>query len=605
MSDWDRQAWHDQDSRSTQHPNTSWFSGVGSGSLTEALLAIGLLVCSVLWYRETGLADLRFIAYDCYDTLKGVMESARARLAALGLGFDKPGRPDNDLSWDAEPLRPGNGDSHTNGNGHVRGSVRRATSLKGKEPAAYGAVFRPAGLYNGAGGNACFLNSTLQCLASVSSLPAYLERVCSLGSSLEMATPVAESLLDIISELNAPSTSQRVLKPVRVARALFESREARRGLMNNEQQDAQEFLVMLIEAVSDELAACEAAARIDLGLGDVVDSAGLGTLLENSQSQARRIRSPFTGLMAHRISCMTCGYTEAVRHGPSDHTTLNVPPRVACTLDACLADYTRLELLDEFRCRRCTLAVTLEHYQSQLTRMSQANPDGEPLTVSKKKRLRDVRSVVNKLQSAIDNRNVEADIDDAVKIDKIGGIGPASKQSMFARCPPVLCIHLSRSTMYSAAGHPVKNSCQVEFRELLDFDPFSTGGILSTRPDRPISSMEQTAGRQPVRHLYRLSSVVQHYGSHSYGHYISYRRRPTLANSEEQSEWYRISDETVSPATAGEVTMANPFLLFYELVRPAAQARPVRLAQSISSLSIIKKLNMKTKEQSDDSMSNA
>jgi len=52
------------------------------------------------------------------------------------------------------------------------------------------------------------------------------------------------------------------------------------------------------------------------------------------------------------------------------------------------------------------------------------------------------------------------------------------------------------------------------------------------KPDLPISSPHQLyqptplASQSPHRTLYQLSAVVCHYGQHSFGHYICYRRKP-------------------------------------------------------------------------------
>lgn len=96
--------------------------------------------------------------------------------------------------------------------------------------------------------------------------------------------------------------------------------------------------------------------------------------------------------------------------------------------------------------------------------------------------------------------------------------------------PHVLTLHLNRSLHF---GHYAsKNTCRVEFPEILDLSPFATSGQLSTKPDLPISSPYQlhqpapSASPSPHRTIYRLSAVVCHYGQHSFGHYICYRRKP-------------------------------------------------------------------------------
>lgn len=126
----------------------------------------------------------------------------------------------------------------------------------------------------------------------------------------------------------------------------------------------------------------------------------------------------------------------------------------------------------------------------------------------------------------------------------------------------------------------MKNSCQIIFPEWLDLSPFCTSGELDTRPDRPISSFLSkpngpavTDGQETRKGKiwYRLASLVVHYGTHSFGHYIAYRReplrqRPTRGNLREGSRWYRISDEDVVPSSLESALAANPFLLFYERV---------------------------------------
>lgn len=56
---------------------------------------------------------------------------------------------------------------------------------------------------------------------------------------------------------------------------------------------------------------------------------------------------------------------------------------------------------------------------------------------------------------------------------------------------------------------------------------------------------------------YSLRSVIVHYGTHNYGHYIAFRKH--------RGFWWRISDETVYIVDEAEV-LSTPgvFMLFYE-----------------------------------------
>ena len=74
--------------------------------------------------------------------------------------------------------------------------------------------------------------------------------------------------------------------------------------------------------------------------------------------------------------------------------------------------------------------------------------------------------------------------------------------------------------------------CRVEFPEILDLTAFTTSGQLSMAPTVPISSPSNRSltptpqNSNPPRTFYQLSAVVCHYGQHSFGHYICYRRKP-------------------------------------------------------------------------------
>lgn len=69
-----------------------------------------------------------------------------------------------------------------------------------------------------------------------------------------------------------------------------------------------------------------------------------------------------------------------------------------------------------------------------------------------------------------------------------------------------------------------------------------------------------------------------HYGTHSFGHYVGFRRKPQsqiitfddvgAGWSPGRDDWYRVSDETVEVTGLNEVLKANPFMLFYEKFDP-------------------------------------
>lgn len=67
------------------------------------------------------------------------------------------------------------------------------------------------------------------------------------------------------------------------------------------------------------------------------------------------------------------------------------------------------------------------------------------------------------------------------------------------------------------------------------------------------------------KYIYRLASVVQHFGRAGGGHYTVYRRvTSNLENGDEDHQWFGISDSKVYIVSEEEVLAANASLLFYE-----------------------------------------
>lgn len=264
------------------------------------------------------------------------------------------------------------------------------------------------------------------------------------------------------------------------------------------------------------------------------------------------------------------------------------------TLEECLSQFTSMEYLQDASCRKCSFETTVKALASEIELLKHESKKQKKDT--KKKRETVVRLVaMEKAKREIEHRLSVGRIEEENDHDKLPLLRSvsrmSSKQVMLAKPPKILCLHISRSAFLNT-GAIYKNTCQILFPEYLDVSPFSTNGTLHTQPNIPISTASTTgddaANAGGKRFYYRLMSVVVHYGSHSFGHFVAFKRRiyadqckcyqcagngATVMSVNEKAEnwkcqnsWYRISDSKVDECSIEDVKRSNPYMLLYELI---------------------------------------
>ncbi|TIA90536.1 hypothetical protein E3P99_01492 [Wallemia hederae] len=448
-----------------------------------------------------------------------------------------------------------------------------------------GVVENPHGVFPGlrnSSGAHCFLNSTIQSLASLTALETFLEALLADSDSAGVYLPLSEALWDTVQTLNAPSSSRAVHTNTAVidafTLALADSSKhmspARRALslIRSGQQDAQEMFQCMSQLLAHEEAVVRAAQTREGGL-----------VVHEALKQPTGTHFPMAGLAASRLADLRCGYVEAIRGVPFDALSLNLPMQAACALEDLLAEYTALETIDDAACRRCSLRATLTRLRADVAHLMPAD-SRSPVSSSRRRRIREAAHRERRLTALLrDGGDLHADPRLAdIPLERSGG--GSTKQVLIARPPRILGLHINRSA-FLPSGTAAKNPCRVVFPETLDLAPFATTGRLETAPRAPLSSarreaLEQLAadGTLPHQSLYALASVVVHYGSHASGHYVTFRRAA--------DGWLRASDANVQPVALDDVLAQNPFMLFYERQEaPRAQPPPAHILPAHALLS--------------------
>jgi len=303
-------------------------------------------------------------------------------------------------------------------------------------------------------------------MASLSYLQPYLVNTQAKAIELDVSSHVVDALLALLqgvflysylwrpqlcndshmsaTELNLPHTTYHSIRPIDIITALANQSAAKHNSLfsSREHQDAQELFQLVSECIRKEVAAIDNEGHRDRGLG------GLSHQIRGATNKEIGNSSVFDGLTANRRSCVECGYTEAVMHFPFDSWQLAVPRYVvrvrwfshgytltctqaSCHLEDCLAEYTKLEMLTDCICRKCSMMVTHKKLKQEADRLAAAVNADPNVSASKKKRAKDARKLEIKVQTALEHSRLEEDIK-GVKLEKVFSKA-STKQAMIAR----------------------------------------------------------------------------------------------------------------------------------------------------------------------------
>lgn len=414
--------------------------------------------------------------------------------------------------------------------------------------------------------NDCFINSVLQALAGLGDLRVYLIRELHRrdldGPEVYSAVPnesdlprgqradklrelqqgvITRALKEMLDRLN----ERPIYKKTISARGFIQALEfAFRTRISRNQQDAQEFLQIVLERLCDEYHAGVRARKRSLGLlGESalqgVEEAVPGNNVPESSPEVEvrvddgspdglpaiidtKLREiddesgfPFEGTMESQIECQFCHYKYKPNKTAFVNITLQVPQKSSATLSSCFDGLLKTEYIDDFRCDRCRLQHALDT-KTHERNVARSQNEQERLDQE-----------ISKIQEALDT-DPENEIED-IQLPP-SDLAPKRRIARHMRItafPRVIAIHLSRSIFDRSSSS--KNAAKVSFPERLPL-----GGILN-----------QT--------WFKLLAIVCHKGSHHSGHYESFRRNhiyppfstPEVFSSYAQS---RVASEVPSEA---------------------------------------------------------
>lgn len=411
---------------------------------------------------------------------------------------------------------------------------------------------KAVGLVNPA--NDCFINSILQATAGLPDLRKYLIRELHRreldGAEVYAVTEedldneasgkgpkvvkleglrkglVTKALKEILDKLNERPIHRKTISAGEFIKAL---EIALRTYISRNQQDAQEFMQVVLERICDEYHAGRKArlrhkrlsidalgvtgteetspTEPDSDLPAEVEALSLNAKADDPPTTTVQAPTPdhddtesetaddegfpLEGKFESIIVCETCKFSPKPSVSTFVTLTLNVPESNSTTLNQCFDGMLKVEKIDDYKCDRCRLTDALTLKNKELLR-SKDEADRRALEED-----------ITKIQHAIDMDPEQPPEDAHLPHSKTAPKRRIQRHMRIASFPKILAIHLSRS-LYSAS-FSTKNDAKVSFSEILPL-----GGLLEQRK-------------------YRLLAAVMHKGGHHNGHYETFRRQMTSA----------------------------------------------------------------------------
>lgn len=276
-----------------------------------------------------------------------------------------------------------------------------------------------------------------------------------------------------------------------------------------------------------------------------------------------RLITPVDGLQCDRIGCVSCGEMGGIRYSVTSGLALNIPMEGAnrnrFTLGELISEFCKPEIIDGVECSRCNLVTVKEKLIERLENLkdNETNLSGSKLLITK------IVERIQQIDDALSRNCIHDDVYKKLHTKNMVQKGRKVKQSYLSRPPPLLCIHINRSVFDPRTYMVRKNNAKIDFPLSLDLSDFvaSDDDInLDARLEFRKQDEDATKLDRGNTLRYTLKSVISHFGTHNYGHYIAFRKI--------RGNWWHISDETVRLSSEEEVLASQgTFMLFYETFR--------------------------------------
>ncbi|KAJ5677765.1 uncharacterized protein N7477_003398 [Penicillium maclennaniae] len=432
----------------------------------------------------------------------------------------------------------------------------------------------PSGLGNW--DNSCYQNSIIQGLASLKSFSTFLgQNVNALDDKGSLSTH--QALKGIIDLLNSASNyGSKLWIPADL-----------KSMSSWQQQDAQEYFSKVVDQIDIEVQQASKGQTTNMGLKmtgpeenilrDIMqnktstDKYEAGPVIEKSS-----LRNPLEGLLAQRVGCMKCGYTEGLSLIPFNCLTVPLGGKFDYDVRECLDQYMSLEPIEGVECAKCTLIRAHEQLSNLLGSLledeglsdrSQTAGLSDAVRTSAVARLEAVKAALE------EGDFTETTLANKCHIPSKNRVSTTkSRQAVIARAPQCLAIHVNRSLFDETTGTLKKNLAGVKFPKTMDLNDWclgtrraeKSGDAIERWVTNPSESMLPGPGESILSYISVLCPVPDEV-------------LQAEGDKEKPERWYRLSDDDVQMVSEGNVmSQGGAFMLFYEAIDNGLSAQAER-----------------------------